>query len=43
MRINKMNTKKKNSLIFYQMLFNTYSLIRCIEISLENLSVDIGA
>ena len=43
MRINKMNTKKKNSVIFYQNALNTYSLIRCIEISLENLSVDIGA
>ena len=41
MRINKMITKKK-SLIFYQIL-STNSVKKCIEISLENLFVDIGA
>ena len=41
MRINKMITKKK-SLIFYQFL-STNSVRKCMEISLENLFVDIGA
>ena len=43
MRINKMNTKKKKFFDLLSNALNTYSLIRCIEISLENLSVDIGA
>ena len=33
---------RENALIFYQIL-STYSLRKCIEISLENLYVDIGA
>ena len=33
---------RENALIFYQIL-STYSLWQCIEISLENLYVDIGA
>ena len=37
-----MITKEKNALIFSQIL-STYSLKKCIEISLENLLVDIGA
>ena len=32
----------KKALIFYQIL-STHSLWKCIEISLENLYVDIGA
>ena len=40
MRINKMILKRK-SLIFYQIL-STNSLRKCMEISLENLYVDIG-
>ena len=33
---------RENTLIFYQILA-THSLRKCIEISLENLYVDIGA
>ena len=33
---------RENALIFYQILL-THSLRKCIEISLENLYVDIGA
>ena len=33
---------RENALIFSQIL-STYSLKKCIEISLENLYVDIGA
>ena len=40
MRINKMITKRK-ILIFYQIL-STNSSRKCMEISLENLYVDIG-
>ena len=42
MTISKMITKGKNALIVYQILF-THSVRKCIEISLENLYVDIGA
>ena len=42
MRINKMISKEKNALIFYQIL-SANSLRKYIEISLENLYVDIGA
>ena len=41
MRINKIITKRKNALIVYQILL-THSVRKCIEISLENLYVDIG-
>ena len=41
MRINERSIKK-SALIFYQILL-TYSLKKCIEISLENWYVDIGA
>ena len=34
--------EKNNALIFYEIL-STYSLKKCIKISLENLLVDIGA
>ena len=37
-----MITLEKNALIYYQIL-STYSLRKCIEISLENLYVDTGA
>ena len=37
MRINKMITKGKNALIFYQI---THSVRKCKEISLKNLYVD---
>ena len=40
-RIYKMITKRENALIFYQIL-STDSLRKYIEISLENLYVDIG-
>ena len=42
MRINKIITKGKRFDLFYQILF-THSVRKCIEISLENLYVDIGA
>ena len=42
MRISKMFTKGKNALIFYQIL-STNSLSKCMKISFENLSVDIGS
>ena len=42
MRINKIITEEKKALIFYQML-STHSLKKYIEISLENLYVDIGS
>ena len=42
MRINKIITEEKKALIFYQIL-STHSLRKYIEISLENLYVDIGA
>ena len=42
MRINKIITKEKKALIFYQIL-STHSLRKYIEISLENLYVDIGS
>ena len=42
MRINKIITEEKKASIFYQIL-STHSLRKCIEISLENLYVDIGA
>ena len=41
MRINKTKNESGNVLIFYQIL-STYSLRKCMEISLENLYVDIG-
>ena len=40
MRINKMITIEKKALIFYQIL--SIHLRKCMEISLENLFVDIG-
>ena len=42
MRINKIITEEKKALIFYQIL-STHFLRKYIEISLENLYVDIGA
>ena len=42
MRIDKMITKVEIALIFYKIL-STHSLKRCMEVSLENLYVDIGA
>ena len=42
MGIIEMITTEENALIFYQ-IPSTHSLRRCIEISLENLYVDIGA
>ena len=43
MRINKNNVQQlENALIFYQIL-SINSLRKCMEISLENLYVDIGA
>ena len=42
MRINKMIHLRENALIFCQIL-STHSLRKYIEISLENLYVDIGA
>ena len=42
MRINKIITEEKKASIFYQIL-STHSLRKCIEISLENLYVDIGS
>ena len=41
MRMNKTKNERGNVLIFYQIL-STYSLRKCMEISLENLYVDIG-
>ena len=41
-RINEKNHKRENALIFYQIL-STNSLRKCIETSLENFYVDIGA
>ena len=41
MRMNKTKHERRNVLIFYQIL-STYSLTKCMEISLENLYVDIG-
>ena len=41
MRIKKTKNESGNVLIFYQIL-STYSLRKCMEISLENLYVDIG-
>ena len=41
MRMNKTKHERRNVLIFYQILL-TYSLRKCMEISLENLYVDIG-
>ena len=41
MRMNKMKHERRNVLIFYQIPL-TYSLRKCIEISLENLYMDIG-
>ena len=41
MRMNKMKNERRNVLIFHQIL-STYSLRKCMEISLENLYVDIG-
>ena len=44
MRINNniIDHLRENALLFYQIL-STHSLRKCIEISLENLYVDIGA
>ena len=42
MRIDKMITKVEIALIFYKIL-STHSLKRCMEVSLENFYVDIGA
>ena len=42
MRMNKMKNERGNVLIFHQIL-STYSLRKCMEMSLENLYVDIGA
>ena len=42
MRISKNDHQSENALIFYQIL-STNSYRKCIEISLENLFVDIGA
>ena len=42
MRIDKMITKVEIALIFYKIL-STHSLKRCMEVSLENLYVGIGA
>ena len=42
MRINKIITEEKKALIFDQIL-STHSLRKYIEISLEDLYVDIGA
>ena len=41
MRMNKTKHERRNVLIFYQIPL-TYSLRKCIEISLENLYMDIG-
>ena len=41
MRMNKTKHERRNVLIFYQIPL-TYSLTKCMEISLENLYVDIG-
>ena len=41
MRTKKMIKKRENALIFYQIL-STNSWRKCIEISLENLYVDLG-
>ena len=41
MRMNKTKNEKGNVLIFYQIL-STYYLRKCMEISLENLYVEIG-
>ena len=41
MRMNKTKHERRNVLIFYQILLR-YSLRKCMEISLENLYVDIG-
>ena len=41
MIMNKTKHERRNVLIFYQIL-STYSLRKCMEISLENLYVDIG-
>ena len=41
MRMNKTKHERRNVLIFYQIL-STNSLTKCMEISLENLYVDIG-
>ena len=41
-RINEKNHKRENALIFYQIL-STNSLRKCIETSLENFYVNIGA
>ena len=42
MRINKIITEEKKALTFCQIL-STYSLRKCMEISLENLHLDLGA
>ena len=42
MRVHRIIDQGKKSLIFYQIL-STNSLRKCMEISLENLYVDIGA
>ena len=42
MRVHRIITQVKKALIFYQIL-STNSLRKCMEISLENLYVDIGA
>ena len=41
MRINTCDHQRGNALIFYQIL-STNSLRKCVDISLENLYVDIG-
>ena len=42
LRYNKFDHQRESALIFSEIL-STYSLNKCIEISLENLYVDIGA
>ena len=41
MRINTCDHQRENALIFYQIL-STNSLRKCVDISLENLYMDIG-
>ena len=43
MKVNKTNNHTKETALIFKQILSTNSLRKCMEISLENLYVDIGA